>query len=85
MSDVSHETDSYTVTVQAQIDQVRAGRRKLVRHGGALCSGCYDEPPMPRQRYGLRCHAAYEAKRRQDQAEELKRLRALAQQGATHG
>lgn len=87
MTDVSHETESYTATVQAQIEQVRAGRRKLVRHGGKLCSGCYDEEPMDGQRYGKRCHAAYEAKRRQDQAAELKRLRALAQaqEGASHG
>jgi hypothetical protein len=59
-----------------QIALKRAGRRKLVRHGGTLCSGCYAEPPAPGQRYGKRCHAAREKARRAAAAAELKRLRA---------
>lgn len=80
---VNHETYCCT-DVEMQIALKRAGRRKLVRHGGTLCSGCYGEPPMAGQRYGLRCHAERERARRAKLSAELKRLRAQ-QEGAQNG
>lgn len=80
MSDVSRETPSYNCNIDAQIEQVRAGRRKTVRHGGKLCSGCYEEKPVPGQRYCKQCHADYEAERRRSERAELKRLRAESQE-----
>jgi hypothetical protein len=88
MSHVQHDDTRETPTgkIAMQVEMRRAGRRKRVHHGGTLCSGCYDEPPISGQRYGKKCHAARERKRRAAQAEELKRLRALAQQqGQGHG
>jgi hypothetical protein len=65
MSDhVSRETVSYTPEVARQIELKAQGRRKNVKHGGALCSGCYLEPPIPGQRYGKNCHKLYEKNRR---------------------
>ena len=78
---VNHETQCCT-DIEMQILLKRAGRRKLVRHGGTLCSRCYAEPPMAGQRYGLRCHAAREKDRRAKVSAELKRLRAAQQEGA---
>lgn len=71
---------SKDVDIQVQIAAKRRGDRKNVFHGGALCSGCYDEEPLPGQRYGRKCHrkacnASYHKKQ-----EELKRLRALEEQ-----
>jgi hypothetical protein len=43
-----------------QIDLRRQGKRKTVQHGGTLCSGCYDEPPLPNNRYGKKCHAKHQ-------------------------
>lgn len=34
------------------------GRRRLVEHGGTLCSRCLTNPPLPGQRYCAECHAA---------------------------
>lgn len=78
MSDVSQVSPSYSCNVEAQIEQKRLGRRRKVFHGGTLCSGCYNEPPMPGQRYGANCHSQYEADRRRREREELNRLRAAA-------
>jgi hypothetical protein len=81
---VSPKTDCCKSNIEAQIEAKRAGRRKNVFHGGALCSGCYSEPPKPGQRYGAECHrkaarASYHRKQ-----EELKRLRALVNKGDSH-
>lgn len=74
MTDMEHSVSRET-RVEAQVEQALAGRRKRVYHGGSLCSRCYAEPQRPGQRYGKRCHAAYEADRRKKHLEELKRLR----------
>jgi hypothetical protein len=34
------------------------GRRRLISHGGKLCSRCLINPPLPGQRYCAECHAA---------------------------
>jgi hypothetical protein len=47
-----------------QIELRRQGRRKNVRHGGALCSICLAAPPAPNRRYCHPCNAAYERQRR---------------------
>lgn len=82
MSDhVSRVTNLCSGKVAAQIEQRRRGDRKIVRHGGALCSRCLEKPPAnPKGGYCAGCHAEYEATRRKSEREELKRLRALEQQ-----
>lgn len=81
MSDaVSHETNCCTVNIAAQIEQKKAGHRKLIRHGGALCSRCLERPPAHRQRYCNPCHAEAEKVARARRRDELTRLRALEQQ-----
>lgn len=60
--------------VAAQIEQRRAGRRKLVFHGGTLCSHCLDNAPRPGQRTCSKCHAENERARR-----------ARSREGVTHG
>lgn len=42
-------------TIAAQIELKRAGRRKLVRHGGALCCRCLHAPPLPYHGYCRQC------------------------------
>lgn len=81
MSDcVSRVTCFSSEKVMAQIEQRRRGDRKIVRHGGALCSRCLEKPPAnPKGGYCASCHAEYEATRRKSEREELKRLRALEQ------
>lgn len=73
--DVSRVTDFSSEKLAAQIQQRKDGRRKLVRHGGTLCSKCLINPPSSGG-YCPRCHADYEAQRRRAEREELKRLRA---------
>lgn len=89
MSDVSRETPSYTPKVARQIAEKAAGKRKRVMHGGALCSGCYLEPPMKGQRYGKKCHAEIERTRRKRVVEENKRaskvITALGEQQPSKG
>lgn len=62
---VSHETESFTRLVRAQIELVRAGRRKHVFHGGKLCSKCYGPRPAYRQdHYCASCRKFYTRDRR---------------------
>lgn len=61
---VNGGTNCCTQNIAAQIEQKRAGRRKLVRHGGTLCSKCLEVPPTKGQKYCPACHAAYEKARR---------------------
>lgn len=78
MSDaVSHETNCFREAIEHQVALKLAGRRKLVRHGGTLCSGCYQEPPLPGQRYGARCHRTAVQK---SYYKKQKRLKALEEQ-----
>lgn len=56
---VDGETYFCTLDVAAQIEQKRAGRRKLVRHGGRLCSKCLERPPAASCGYCNPCHAAH--------------------------
>ena len=78
--DVSRASDCFIRNIEQQIAAKQRGDRKLVRHGGTLCSGCYAEPPLPGQRYGAECHRiAVRASARRKQ-EELARLRKLARQ-----
>lgn len=61
MSDnVSQQTVISNFNLLAQILQKRAGRRKRVKHGGALCSSCYEVPPRPGQGYCADCHSKHE-------------------------
>ena len=48
----SHVKQEVQRTVQA------AGRRRYVRHRGALCSRCLENQPAPKSRYCRSCAAA---------------------------
>lgn len=62
---VSQRTDCLSQTIVEQIKLRAAGRRKLVRHGGLLCSRCLVNPPAnKRDRYCGDCRAAYNRARR---------------------
>lgn len=64
MSNVSRLSDFSTI--RAQIEQRRLGGRKLVRHGGRLCSRCLDAPPVSSKGgYCRACHAEYQRERRE--------------------
>lgn len=54
---VAHETRCSTQIAQ-QIAQRREGRRRNVRHGGALCCTCLENPPRKGGRDCLCCHKA---------------------------
>jgi hypothetical protein len=84
---VPRETESLPSNIERQIAAKRAGDRKIVRHGGLLCSRCLENAPASAtDRYCLECRAAYERERRKIQKDELLRLRALAQSnGANDG
>lgn len=56
MNDVSQQTVSDKIA--AQVEMRRAGRRKRVHHGGALCSKCLARPPIANNRYCRECHNA---------------------------
>jgi hypothetical protein len=75
--DVSHETRCLPGNIVLQIEQRRLGKRKHVRHGGLLCSGCLENPPAPGQRYCAGCHAAANVRHRARVKQELNQLRAL--------
>lgn len=77
MTDVSRETYCFKGNIEQQIALKRAGRRKLVRHGGTLCSCCYISPPASGQRYCAECHRKAASASYRRKQEELKRLRAL--------
>lgn len=65
MSNVSREAD-FSTRVAMQVEAKRQGSRKLVRHGGTLCSRCLAEAPArPGGGYCAPCHAANERERRQ--------------------
>jgi hypothetical protein len=74
---VTPATLCLSANIAAQIEQRALGRRKLVRHGGLLCSRCLEQPPAGAvDRYCHGCRAAYNRDRRKAEREELKRLRA---------
>ncbi len=75
---VSRKTHCFSSNIEQQIAAKARGDRKIVRHGGTLCSGCYAEPPLPGQRYGAECHRRAVRASAQRKQDELKRLRALA-------
>lgn len=65
MSDVSHETETFTAAIKAQIRMVIDGRRKHVFHMGKLCSGCYGQRPEGRvDPYCGECRKLYMRNRR---------------------
>jgi hypothetical protein len=64
-----HETQ-FSTAVARQIEARRAGRRKNVRHGGALCSRCLAVPPRHGQGNCKACHAADSKARRARRREE---------------
>lgn len=65
IGDVSHATEIFTPLIRAQIRMVIDGRRKLVKHNGKLCSGCYGILPSLRiDPYCRLCRRAYMANRR---------------------
>lgn len=77
MSDaVSRETRCLPSNIALQVEQKLAGKRKHVRHGGALCSGCLQNPPLPTGRYCRKCRNAHSKDAKKREREELKRLRA---------
>jgi hypothetical protein len=53
------------------------GRSKRRRRANGLCT-CGNEPNLPGQAYGAKCHAAYNRRWRAKQKRELKELRAAA-------
>jgi hypothetical protein len=51
--------------IRNQVAEKRRGGRKVVRHGGTLCSDCLEVPPATAKTRRCRpCHAAYEKARR---------------------
>lgn len=79
IENVSHETHSLPENIARQIEARALGRRKLVRHGKTLCSGCYEPIESDRHdAYCKACRAGYSAGWRRRQAAELKRLKELA-------
>src|SRR3954471_3478614 len=56
MDNVSQQTLSDKIA--AQVEMRRAGRRKRVHHGGALCSKCLVQQPISGNRYCRECHNA---------------------------
>lgn len=81
---VSHEGNGSARNIDgriaAQIEARRAGHRKMVFHGGSLCSTCLENPPRPNQRDCTECHRKASRDSRARLRAELRRLRALAQQ-----
>lgn len=77
MRDVSQYTDNLPENIARQVEAKRAGRRKIVRHGGMLCSRCLENPPTRNDRYCRACRNSYNADHRKAERQELKRLRAL--------
>ena len=53
------------------------GKRRIVRHGGTLCSKCLTAPPAPGQRYCNECHRG--AQRDYDSRARRKRIAELEQ------
>ena len=82
--DVSQVTDCLPGNIEAQIEAKRAGRRKLVRHGGLLCSRCLTNPPKGKDRYCGECRRTYKRDHERAERDELKRLRAIVE-GEKHG
>jgi hypothetical protein len=59
------KTTGLTIKIRAQIDELRAGRRMRVAHGGLLCSRCLENSPAgPNDRYCRPCRAADRRERR---------------------
>lgn len=61
---VSRETESLVLNVQAQLEERAAGKRKNIHHGGTLCCGCHQVPPVRNGKYCKPCRNAYDARRR---------------------
>lgn len=74
---VSRENKRSEENIRAQIDQKISGNRRRVFHGGTLCSGCYAEPPLPGQRYGIQCKRKAAREFYHKKQEEFRRLKAL--------
>jgi predicted amidophosphoribosyltransferase len=82
MSAVSRETRSLPSNIAMQVEQRLAGKRKHVRHGGLLCSGCLNKAPLTSGRYCRECRNARSAEAKKREREELKRLRAQVEGNA---
>lgn len=82
MSDVSHETETFTARIQNQISMVAEGRRHKVMHGGALCSHCYSPKPDDRiDIYCAMCRMIYMRIRRSRNKSALESIAAQAKAG----
>lgn len=64
-----HMEEHYPGARERWIAEVKRPKQRRVYHGKSLCSGCYTEPPMSGQRYGRKCHAAYQRKLRARRAQ----------------
>lgn len=77
MSDnVSCVTENLPSNIAAQIAAKKRGDRKIVHHGGLLCSRCLEKPPAAPDRYCRDCRLAYSAAHKRKQTREIRRLKA---------
>lgn len=56
----SREAECFTNNIKYQLAARDEGRRKIIRHGGALCCRCHANPPISaKSRYCKECRRLY--------------------------